>query len=59
MCRLQGKRKIDVYLSPKQFDEEVATPHFPALGAELNVFTQEHMKSFKVEGPFEGPNKHY
>ena len=39
---------------PKEFDERVATLHFPALGGELTGFTQEPADSlcFKVEGPF-------
>ena len=32
--------KDDVYLGPKDLDEEVAEWHFPALGAELTVLTQ-------------------
>ena len=45
--------KNSVYLLPKQFDEEVATPHFPALGAALTVFPQEHADYVvvKVESP--------
>ena len=31
----------DVYLLPKQLDENVATLRLPALGAGLTVFTQE------------------
>ena len=34
--------KYGVYLLPKQLDEKVAELHFPALGAALTVFTQEH-----------------
>ena len=34
-----------------------ANLHLPALGAELNVFTQEHIKkSVKVKGPCKGPH---
>ena len=34
--------KDEVYLFPKELDEEVAKLHIPALGAELTLLTQEH-----------------
>ena len=39
---------------PKEFDERVATLHFPALGAALNVLAQEQPDyiGFTVEAPF-------
>ena len=38
--------KYGVYLLPKQLDEKVAELHFPAFGAALTVFAQEHPSSF-------------
>ena len=38
--------KYGVYLLPTQLDEKVAELHFPALGAALTVFAQEHPSSF-------------
>ena len=33
--------KNDLQLLPKEIDDDVANLHLPALGSELNVFTQE------------------
>ena len=38
--------KYSVYLLPKQLDEKVAGLHFPAFGAALTVFAQEHPSAF-------------
>ena len=38
-----------VYFLPKQLDEKVAELHFPALGAALTVFAQEHPSSFLLD----------
>ena len=45
--------KTDVYLFPRQLDEQVMTLHRPALGAGLTVFTQEQADytGVKVERP--------
>ena len=44
----------DVYLLPKDLDEQVGTLLIPALGAVLAVFAQDHAGSTfdEVEGPF-------
>ena len=41
--------KYGVYLLPKQLDEKVAELHFPAFGAALTVFAQEHPSSFLLD----------
>uniref|UniRef100_A0A7S1KP40 Adenosylhomocysteinase n=1 Tax=Percolomonas cosmopolitus TaxID=63605 RepID=A0A7S1KP40_9EUKA len=54
---VEGKYpKKDVYLMPKQFDEEVARLHLQKLGAKLTKLTPEQAKYISV--PMNGPFKH-
>ena len=47
--------KNDVYLLPKKLDEEVASLHLPALGAELTTLSKEQADYIGVQ--IEGPMK--
>merc|ERR1712238_63753 len=50
------KYKNDVYLLPKNLDEEVARLHLPALGAQLTRLSKEQADYIGV--PVDGPYKH-
>lgn len=53
---VQSRRyeKGNVYVLPKELDEEVARLHLPALGAELTLLTPQQAKyiDVSIEGPF-------
>ncbi|MEM6978823.1 MAG: adenosylhomocysteinase [Planctomycetota bacterium] len=57
--RDNDKYQVEVYLLPKQLDEEVARLHLDAIGAQLTALTQEQAEYLGV--PVEGPYKpdHY
>ncbi len=57
----RNRYKIDVYMLPKQLDEEVARLHLAQLGVKLTKLTPEQAEyiGVKVEGPFKPDHYRY